>query len=145
MMKGAKDMSRYVNQRTLKAKAKKREDMGLVTLRQTLKKIIKKRKDDQDQAAQNASRDRRKSMMEASGLPGLAGIVRKMQIKKATGITIHDPEVAEMNDVEGMVKLAAMKFRRKLKKPSQPATISEEGETPDTKAPLAVAMTTAMS
>ncbi|XP_071087938.1 leucine-rich repeat-containing protein 74A-like isoform X1 [Haliotis cracherodii] len=145
MMKGAKDMSRYVNQRTLKAKAKKREDMGLVTLRQTLKKIIKKRKEDQDQAAQNASRDRRKSMMEASGLPGLAGIVRKMQIKKSTGITIQDPEVAEMNDVEGMVKLAAMKFRRKLKKPSQPATISEDGETPDSKAPLTVAMTTAMS
>ncbi|XP_046580836.1 leucine-rich repeat-containing protein 74B-like [Haliotis rubra] len=139
MMKGAKEMSRYVNQRTLKAKAKKREDMGLVTLRQTLKKIIKKRKEEQDQAAQNASKDRRNSMMAQSGLPALAGIVRKMQIKKATGVSVQDPAVAEVDDVEGMVKLAAMKFRKRLKKPSQPSTISEDEETPT------AAMATTMS
>ena len=118
MIKGHREISRQVNQRQLKAKAKRREDESLMSLRKILKEIIQKRKADQEMNASNRenrtqSQDpqmtsRRQSRMRTDEA-NRAGISR---LKKASVVkTVHPKYITSRQKTLGIKAIDTVKTK----------------------------------
>lgn len=87
MMKVHRETMRQIKLRTIKAKAKNREDESLNSLRQTLRDVIKKRKEENETRRDSVA----KTTQGRKSSVGVTGLMASLQMTKTKQSTSNAP------------------------------------------------------